>query len=95
MTREERNRALTEAIGRCDSRAENLMLTALALSEMLEGINIKEEPRADGGRPLKFLNMVLEDAVEYITELQISAKYAADELLFIKQEVSSIIDHAD
>lgn len=59
-------------------RASDLLATALKLSELLE--MPRETPRAAGGRPLRRLSMVWEDAAERIAEAQKSALYCADDV---------------
>lgn len=67
---------LTAVIESCGTHAADLMLAALALSEMMESTNIENKSRAD-----------LEDIAEYITQVQAYAKTAADELTKIKTQV--------
>lgn len=65
-----------------DTRAADLMLYALSLADLLE--NTKETPREDGGRPLRHLYMVWEDAAELIANVQQSARACADDLMHIR-----------
>lgn len=74
-----------------DTRAADLMLHALSLAELLE--DPKETPRADGGRPLKHLNVIWEDAAELIAEVQKSAKYCADDLMHIRYEIMNYVEN--
>lgn len=60
----------------CGCQAADLMLAALALSEIMESTNIENRSRAD-----------LEDIAEYITQVQGYAKTAADKLTNIKTQV--------
>lgn len=89
--KQERKLEIAAAIERADTHAADLMLAALALSEMIESGIIENKPREDGGRPLKIFRAPLEDVSEYVTELQARAKTAADELMFIKSEVSDYL----
>ena len=59
-------------------RASDLLAAALKLAELLE--MPRETPRADGGRPLRRLSMVWDDAAERIAEVQKSALYCADDV---------------
>ena len=94
MTRDTKQE-LTTAIANCDRYASDLMSNALALSEMVESASIENKPREDGGRPLKILRAPLEDVLEYIVQLQASAKTASDELMHIKSEVSFYIEKGE
>lgn len=89
MTQEEKTELATAMEG-CERRAMDLLLFALQLAELLE--SPKETPRADGGRPLKRVNAIWEDAAELIAEVQKSAKYCADDMLHLISEVSFYID---
>ena len=73
-----------------NSHAADLMTCALALAEILEDPN--ETPRADGGRPLKHVGAIWEDAAELIHEVQKSAKHCADNLMHIRAEIMSYVD---
>lgn len=72
MTKDQKQE-LTAVIESCGTHAADLMLAALALSEMME---IENKSRAD-----------LEYIAEYITQVQAYAKTAADELMNIKTQV--------
>lgn len=89
MTQEEKTELATAMEG-CERRAMDLLLFALQLAELLE--SPKETPRADGGRPLKHVNAIWEDAAELIAEVQKSAKYCADDMLHLISEVGFYID---
>lgn len=90
MTQEEKTELATAMKG-CERRATDLLLFALALSELLEFP--KEKPRADGGRPLKYINQIWEDAAEAIAEVQKSAKYVADDIFHLLSELQFYIDN--
>lgn len=90
MTQKEKEQ-LAVIMDGCERRATDLLLDALVLSELLEAP--KEKPRADGGRPLKYINQVWEDAAEKIAEVQKSAKYVADDLFCLLQELQFYIDN--
>lgn len=75
MTKDQKQE-LTAVIESCGTRAADLMLAALALSEIMESTNIENKSRAD-----------LEYIAEYITQVQGYAKTAADELTKIKNQV--------
>ena len=89
MTESEK-KSLAYITERYDMQAADLMSCALALAEILEHPN--ETPRADGGRPLKHVSAVWEDAAERIHEVQKSAKYCADDLMHIRAEIMSYVD---
>lgn len=72
MTKDQKQE-LTAVIESCGTHAADLMLAALALSEIME---IENKSRAD-----------LEDIAEYITQVQGYTKTAADELTNIKTQV--------
>jgi len=80
---------LREAIEDLDFHAFDLMQYALQLSELLE--SPKETPRADGGRPLKHVDAIWEDAAELIAEVQKSAKYCASDMSHLKSEIEYYI----
>ena len=71
MTKDQKQEELTAVMERCGTLAADLMLAALALSEIME---IENKSRA-------------EDIAEYITQVQGYAKTAADELTKIKTQV--------
>lgn len=75
MTKEQKQE-LTAVMESCGTHAADLMLAALALSEIMESTDIENKSRAD-----------LEDIAEYITGVQACAKTAADELMKIKTQV--------
>ena len=75
MTKDQKQE-LTAVIESCGTHAADLMLAALALSEIMESTNIENKSRAD-----------LEYIAEYITQVQGYAKTAADELMKIKTQV--------
>lgn len=81
----EENNELAEMRKACELKVGDLLLTALALSEMLESHT--DTPRADGGRPLRRVQMVWEDAADLITQVQLSAKYCADEITALLSEL--------
>lgn len=81
----EENNELAEMRKACELKVGDLLLTALALSEMLESYT--DTPRADGGRPLRRVQMVWEDAADLITQMQLSAKYCADEITALLSEL--------
>lgn len=74
MTKDQKQEELTAVMERCGTLAADLMLAALALSEIMESTNIDNKSRA-------------EDIAEYITGVQACAKTAADELTNIKTQV--------
>lgn len=80
MIQTNQKQELTAVIESCGTQAADLMLAALALSEIMESTNIEtnieNKSRAD-----------LEDIAEYITQVQGYAKTAADELTKIKTQV--------
>ena len=90
MTQEEKNELATAMEG-CESRATDLMLFALALSELLE--SPREKPGEDGGRPTRYINRLWEDAAEAIAEVQKSAKYVADDMFHLLSELQFYIDN--
>ena len=92
MTKDQKQE-LAAVIERCDTHAADLMLAALALSEIMESTNIENKTREDGGRPQKILRAPLEDIAEYITQVQVCAKTAADELMNIKTQVEFYLVH--
>ena len=75
MTKEQKQE-LTAVMESCGCQVADLMLAALALSEIMESTNIENRSRAD-----------LEDIAEYITQVQGYAKTAADKLTNIKTQV--------
>lgn len=74
MTKDQKQEELTAVMERCGTLAADLMLAALALSEIMESTNIDNKSRA-------------EDIAEYITQVQGYTKTAADELMKIKTQV--------
>lgn len=90
MTAQEKQ-DLGGAIKHIDLHAQDLMHYALALAEILE--NPKEEPRADGGRPLRYVNQVWEDAADKISEMQKTAMHCADALMHLKSEIDYCIEN--
>lgn len=69
----------------CERRATNLLMAVTRLSVLLE--NPKETPRADGGRPLRHVSAVWEDAVEWITSAQQTAAACADDVFALIPEI--------
>lgn len=90
MTAQEKQ-DLGDAIKHIDLHAQDLMHYALALAEILE--DPKEKPREDGGRPLRFVNRVWEDAADQIAEMQKTAMYCADALIHLKTEIGYCIEN--
>lgn len=75
---------LLSAMECCERHVTDMLLSVIALSEMLE--RPTETPRADGGRPLRHLRVVWDDAAEYIAEAQKAAKYCADDMMLLLDE---------
>ena len=82
---------LLNSIKDYERRTTDLLLFALALSELLELPT--EKPRSDGGRPLKYINKVWEDAAEAIALVQTSAKYVATDMFHLLSELQFYIDN--
>lgn len=73
-----------------NGQAADLMTSALALAEILEHPN--ETPRSDGGRPLKHVSAIWEDAAVLIAEVQKSAKCCAADLMHIRSEIMDYVN---
>lgn len=77
----------------CERRATNLLRAVTGLSVLLE--NPKETPRADGGRPLRHVSAVWEDAAEWITSAQQTAAACVDDVFALIPELEYCAERLD
>lgn len=86
-------RELSELTKGCESHVTDLLLAAAALSELLESYD--DRPRSGGGRPLRWMNWVWEDAADRIVMAQTAAKSCAADLLTLLPEIEYCAGCAD
>lgn len=69
----------------CERRAADLLRAVTELSVLLECP--KKTPRKDGGRPLRHVSAVWEDAADWITNTQQAAAACVDDVLALIPEI--------
>lgn len=97
MEKQQREREMLSALRKecpmlidsIEQRLPDLFLYVLSLSELLEMPKLAPSP--DGGRPMKHLNVIWEDAAEKIAAVQTSAKYVADDVYELTWRVKDLI----
>lgn len=77
----------------CERRAADLLRAVTELSALLECP--KETPRADGGRPLRHVRAVWEDAADWITSAQQTAAACVDDVFVLIPEIEYCVKCLD